>query len=213
MRRFLLASLTFLLFLPMAQGQVFIDSPENVTYNVTAVDLNVSSVNVTEGTWNYSLDGESNVTFTPNTTLSSLADGQHNLTVFVENVTNNTYGSGIYGQGKYGQGVVSNVLHSSVLFTIRAKRFIIEIYALFEIMAFILLLRGLSGRLPILNFLLAMGIFLTLSVQGFYLEPFDGNVGQTAWEAVGINFGLGLVAFMLAFLSYMGYMRKELEYP
>jgi len=58
-------------------------SPLNQTYNTDTIDLNVTSREAVD-TWKYSLDGASNQTFTPNTTLTGLSGGSHDLMVWAE---------------------------------------------------------------------------------------------------------------------------------
>ena len=64
---------------------VFIDSPENKTYTVNAVSLKFT---VSEETsWiKYSFDGQENVTVTEDVTLSDLEYGEHNITIYVEDI-------------------------------------------------------------------------------------------------------------------------------
>ena len=65
---------------------ITIASPANTTYENINVALNVAA-NETISTWWYSLNGSSNVTFTPNTTLSNLAYQQHNVTVYANDTS------------------------------------------------------------------------------------------------------------------------------
>lgn len=58
-----------------------ISSPENKTYASDTVWLNVSADKAVDAWW-YSLDSGSNVSFEPNTTISGLSDGLHNVTVW-----------------------------------------------------------------------------------------------------------------------------------
>lgn len=62
---------------------VAVVSPENKTYNVTSVSL-VFTVNKPVVWMGYGLDGQENVTITGNTTISGLASGVHNITVYAE---------------------------------------------------------------------------------------------------------------------------------
>jgi hypothetical protein len=62
---------------------VAVVSPENKTYNVTSVSL-VFTVNKPVVWLGYSLDGQENVTITGNTTISGLASGAHNITVYAK---------------------------------------------------------------------------------------------------------------------------------
>jgi hypothetical protein len=68
---------------------ITIHSPlDNATYTDSSVSLQVSSNE--DATWNYSLDnGLTNTTFTPNTTLSSLANGDYNLSVYAADLSGN----------------------------------------------------------------------------------------------------------------------------
>jgi len=71
---------------------LYVTSPEeNVTYTVYDVPLEVWSPAV-DGAWSwwYSLDGGGNTFFTPNTTLTGLANGNHRVAVFVDDVIGNT---------------------------------------------------------------------------------------------------------------------------
>jgi len=72
---------------------VCVNSPQNVTYTTGNVSLNFT-VNE-ETTWmGYSLDGQDNVTITKNTlTLTELADGSYNITVYATDTDGNTAAS------------------------------------------------------------------------------------------------------------------------
>src|SRR5271157_2423560 len=59
-------------------------SPENMAYNVTSAPLTFT-VDQTTSWMGYSLDGQSNITVSGNTTLTGLADGVHNVIVFANN--------------------------------------------------------------------------------------------------------------------------------
>jgi parallel beta-helix repeat protein len=63
-------------------------SEENKTYTTTQVPLSIA-VNESVSWMAYSLDGQANVTITGNTTLTGLAKGQHNLTLYAEDMAGN----------------------------------------------------------------------------------------------------------------------------
>ena len=68
---------------------ITIDLPqEGYNYTTSTVALNVSADESID-TWQYSINGTTNVTFTSNTTLSSLPDGDHNVTVFANDSAGN----------------------------------------------------------------------------------------------------------------------------
>jgi parallel beta-helix repeat protein len=56
-------------------------SPENKTYDTSSIPLNFT-VNAAVSQITYSLDEEENITFSGNTTLAGLANGDHNITVY-----------------------------------------------------------------------------------------------------------------------------------
>ncbi len=64
-------------------------SPENMKYNSSSVSLTFT-VNKPASWMGYSLDGQDNVTVTGNTTLSELADGAHEITVYARDEFGNT---------------------------------------------------------------------------------------------------------------------------
>ena len=68
---------------------ITIDSPQNQTYSSSSIDLNVTSDEAVS-TWEYSLDGAANQTFTPNTTISGLSDGSHQLDVYATDSNGDT---------------------------------------------------------------------------------------------------------------------------
>jgi N-acetylneuraminic acid mutarotase len=68
---------------------VYIFSPENKTYASSNISL-VFTVNEPTSWLGYSLDGQDNVTFGGNTTLSGLPNGSHNLTVYATDQYGNT---------------------------------------------------------------------------------------------------------------------------
>jgi hypothetical protein len=68
--------------------KVSILSLENKTYNGSNVPLDfVSNEPISQST--YSLDGWANVTFAGNTTLTELANGDHNVTVYAKDEAGN----------------------------------------------------------------------------------------------------------------------------
>jgi parallel beta-helix repeat protein len=67
---------------------ILILSAENKTYT-TKVPLTIT-VDESVSWMAYSLDGQANVTFTGNTTLTGLSEGQHNLTIYAKDSAENT---------------------------------------------------------------------------------------------------------------------------
>lgn len=96
-----------------------------------------------------------------------------------------------------------------------------EVYITFEVVAFLLFMKALeesqkkederTGNLCILFSLLSMGLFFALSVASFDIRSIFHGTSLTAWEGVGINFGLGLIAFIFAVISYMGSLKELAE--
>jgi len=73
--------------------QVFFLSPENKTYNTSDVPLNfVTSEPVSQIAYSY--DGQGNVTADGNTTLTGLANGEHNVRVYAWDFAGNVGASG-----------------------------------------------------------------------------------------------------------------------
>jgi hypothetical protein len=68
---------------------ILIQSPKNTTYTTTDIQLNFTAPKSTKWT-RYSLDGQANVTITGNTTLTELANGCHNLTLYIDGSLGNT---------------------------------------------------------------------------------------------------------------------------
>jgi hypothetical protein len=68
--------------------KVSISSLENKTYSTSALPLNfMTNEPISQST--YSLDGQENVTIAGNTTLTELANGDHNLTVYAKDEAGN----------------------------------------------------------------------------------------------------------------------------
>lgn len=68
---------------------ITVHDPQNKTYQSNNVSLSVTADEQVD-TWLYELDGNgTNVTFTPNTTLSGLADGYHKVTVWANDTDGN----------------------------------------------------------------------------------------------------------------------------
>jgi hypothetical protein len=65
-----------------------VTSPENKTYDTSSIPLNFT-VNTAVSQITYSLDGEENITFSGNTTLAGLANGDYNITVYVRDGAGN----------------------------------------------------------------------------------------------------------------------------
>jgi hypothetical protein len=76
--------------------KVSIPSLENKTYGTSALPLNlITSEPISQSA--YSLDGQENVTFAGNTTLTGLANGEHNLIVYAKDEAGNIgYSETIY---------------------------------------------------------------------------------------------------------------------
>jgi hypothetical protein len=68
---------------------IHVVSPENKTYTSSNISL-AFTVNKPALWMGYSLDGQDNVTITGNTTLSGLANGSHNITVYAKDEFENT---------------------------------------------------------------------------------------------------------------------------
>jgi N-acetylneuraminic acid mutarotase len=69
--------------------RVTVLSPENKTYDATAIPLNFT-VNEEATSTSYSSDGQEKVTITGNITLEGLSSGSHNLTVYAEDAAGNS---------------------------------------------------------------------------------------------------------------------------
>jgi N-acetylneuraminic acid mutarotase len=69
--------------------EIAVVSPENKTYTSSNVSL-AFTVNKPASWVGYSLDGQDNMTITGNTTLSGLANGSHNITVYAKDEFENT---------------------------------------------------------------------------------------------------------------------------
>ena len=187
------------------------DSPENITYNFSTIDLNVST-NATLAEWMYSLNGGPNVSFIPNTTFVG-PEGTNNFTVYLNASDTNVslYGIGIYGAQLYGFAEPDYFQAASeiIWFTVQAKRFLMEIYITFEFMAFYLLLRGLKRSDQLVNTLLAMGLFFALAVTGIVAEQIGSNTVVFSQIAVFGNLGMGLLSLGYLVLSYLDYFREQ----
>jgi hypothetical protein len=75
-----------------------INAPQNTTYNTTNIPLNVSA-NEEISIWNYSLNNGGNVTFIPNTTITSSQGVRQNgnsLTVYARDTSGNLNSSTVY---------------------------------------------------------------------------------------------------------------------
>ena len=73
---------------------VSVTSPQNKTYESFDVPLNFT-LNELVSQIAYSLDGQDNVTVAGNTTLTDLPDGDHNVTVYAQDITGNVGASEI----------------------------------------------------------------------------------------------------------------------
>ncbi len=73
---------------------VTVFSPLNKTYGITAIPLTFH-IDETVSWIGYSLDGQSNVTISSNTSLSMLGEGLHNIVIFAEDLAGNSGSSSI----------------------------------------------------------------------------------------------------------------------
>jgi hypothetical protein len=89
-----------------ASPVVTISSPQNASYNINVVALNVSA-NEAVSLWRYSLDSGSNVTFSPNTTLSGLFDGSRHVVVYANDVYGNIGSSQVWFTVDIGAPVIT----------------------------------------------------------------------------------------------------------
>lgn len=116
-----LVFLAFIASLAGVNGQFTVDSPLNITYSTSNVDIEVSSTALIEDRWFYSLDGGTNTTFTPNITLS-LNNGPHNITIFLNFSDQNqsAFGAGFFGRGFFGFSEPNYTINASeiVRFTV-----------------------------------------------------------------------------------------------
>jgi len=71
-----------------ASPSITILSPQNTTYTTSSIPLTFT-VNEPTSWIGYSLDGQANVTISGNTTLTSLSDGQHSITVYANDTSGN----------------------------------------------------------------------------------------------------------------------------
>ncbi|MEK6977038.1 MAG: Ig-like domain-containing protein [Candidatus Hydrothermarchaeota archaeon] len=73
---------------------LYIASPQNTTYANISIQLNVSG-NLPVDTWQYSLNGTANVTFTPNITFTA-AEGANNIVVTANGTSGNRNSTTVY---------------------------------------------------------------------------------------------------------------------
>ena len=73
---------------------LYLYSPENITYFNKQLDLNVSAEESID-TWQYSLNGNSNVTFEPNTTITA-TEGFNNITIYANDTAGNLNSTVVY---------------------------------------------------------------------------------------------------------------------
>ena len=66
---------------------IMVESPQNTTYTLTDIPLNVSASEAIS-IWRYSLNGAPNITFVPNTTITS-TEGSNNLIVYARDMAGN----------------------------------------------------------------------------------------------------------------------------
>ncbi|PSP47641.1 hypothetical protein BRC75_09220, partial [Halobacteriales archaeon QH_7_69_31] len=72
----------------IAPAVTVVEPTDGESYDASEVPLDVTA-DESVADWTYSLDGGANESFTPNATLSGLADGPHNLTVYAEDDAGN----------------------------------------------------------------------------------------------------------------------------
>ena len=73
---------------------LYVYSPDNITYTAKLIDLSVGADEAID-TWQYSLNGGTNVTFSPNTTIIALA-GVNNITVYANDTAGNMNSTMVY---------------------------------------------------------------------------------------------------------------------
>lgn len=85
---FVMTTVSVINFTIATPPEVSVLSPLNMTYDSSDVHLNFT-VNKEPSLIKYSLDGQDNSTFYGNTTLTGLANGGHNITIYVWDVAGN----------------------------------------------------------------------------------------------------------------------------
>ncbi|MCK5042635.1 MAG: hypothetical protein KAR51_01290, partial [Candidatus Aenigmarchaeota archaeon] len=78
----------------VTEPNLYISSPDNITYKDKQIDLNVSADEDIDA-WRYSLNGNANVTFDPNTTITA-AEGVNNITVYANDTAGNLNSTTVY---------------------------------------------------------------------------------------------------------------------
>ncbi len=86
---------------------ITVSSPTNTTYGSTSVQLNVTA-DETISKWWYSLNSESNTTFTPNTTFLA-SEGSNNIVIYANDSTNNVASSQVFFTVDTGAPTLSSV--------------------------------------------------------------------------------------------------------
>jgi hypothetical protein len=87
--RFMINSSSLVFFSVGVTPRISVLSVENRTYTTTDIPLNFT-VNTIDSQITYSLDGQENVSLAGNTTLTGLANGDHNLTIYAKDETGNS---------------------------------------------------------------------------------------------------------------------------
>ncbi len=70
-----------------------ITAPKEITYNENNIPFQFTTSGLSTSWIGYSLDDKDNVTITGNTTLTSLSNGKHSLTVYTNDTLGNSYAS------------------------------------------------------------------------------------------------------------------------
>ncbi|MCK4928077.1 MAG: hypothetical protein KAS11_06380, partial [Candidatus Aenigmarchaeota archaeon] len=78
----------------VTEPNLYISSPDNITYKDKQIDMNVSADEDID-TWRYSLNGNANVTFDPNTTITA-TEGVNNITVYANDTAGNLNSTTVY---------------------------------------------------------------------------------------------------------------------
>lgn len=85
-----------------------------------------------------------------------------------------------------------------------------ELYITFEIIGFVLFLKGIEERRVVYP-MVSMVLFFSLAVMGGTVEAIFHGASVTSTEGIMFNYMFALVSFIFVIVTIMEYMKKGVE--
>lgn len=207
MKKFIPIILFFVFIIPTAYAQVCNDLGsccQNIPCNFTVSFTNSTSGSpITNGACNISATNVNTTSVFQNQSMSHLASGIYNFSWAFNYTGAYTYTSTCWIGTTMGS-------QSDSFDVVAIKRFLMEIYLMFEFVALFFFVMGFRKEGHMYPSI-AMVMFFALAASGFISEGLFFSDSGMSIEAVGFNFMFGMLSLIYMMLSIFGYFKPLME--